>query len=190
MKVAAQANGAFWGTITGNLALRDGARASLKSLKSMGLRMAVVSNHHNPESLTEHLSSLRISTYFSHILASSQMRYRKPDPRILRKSLSMLKSSRHEAVFVGDSPEFDVEGAKRAGTRSILIVNDASDENANNPSRAEPDFVIHELDEVPKIVSSLQIVLDSAELEVEQLKTPSRPTPGSNEWLRHSRSSP
>lgn len=154
-KVAATANRTFWATVTENLTLRDDVRSSLESLRSMGVRMSVVSNHHNAESLSAHLKSLQISKYFSHVLASSQMQFRKPDPRILRKSLSLLKTGRNEAVFVGDSREFDVAGAKRAGMRSILIVPGESDDGSPNPTGPEPDFIVHSLTEVPKIVSSL-----------------------------------
>jgi putative hydrolase of the HAD superfamily len=150
--VAAQANEAFWRTITDNLSPRADARATLERLRSLGLRLSVVSNHHNAQSLRGHLGRLQLSLYFSHILASSELGFRKPDPRIIAKSLELLGVRGDEALFVGDSREFDVEGAKRAGVRSILILNRSKEEASPGP---EPDFTVHNLGEVPNIVTSL-----------------------------------
>jgi len=153
--VAARANNAFWSTVTRSLVLRENANETLANLKSMNLQLAVVSNHHNPQSLVGHLESLRISSYFSQVLASSQTRFRKPDPRIFEKCLSLMKVRRQEAIYVGDSPEYDSKGAKRAGMRSILVVDDAASDRAPDTVSCEADFVIRSLDEIPGIVSSL-----------------------------------
>jgi putative hydrolase of the HAD superfamily len=90
--------------------------------------------------------------YFSHILASSELGFRKPDPRIIAKSLELLDARGDEALFVGDSREFDVEGARRAGVRSILILDQSKEEASAGP---EPDFTVHNLGEVPDIAASL-----------------------------------
>jgi len=151
--VAALATRTFWSTVTRSLALRGDAKPCLEELKSKGLLMAVVSNHHNGESLTEHLSGLQVSGYFSHILASSQLEFRKPDPRIIEKSLSLLGLGRDQAVFVGDSLEFDVGAARRAGVKSILLTSPSGD--GASPAGQKPDFTIESLVEVPRIVTSL-----------------------------------
>ena len=155
VKVAAQANAAFWATVTQNLVPRENAAESLARLKSMNLQLAVVSNHHNRESLVGHLGSLRLSSYFSAVLASSQMRFRKPDPRIFERCLSLLKARGHEAIYVGDSPEYDSKGAKMAGMRSILVVDDLAGAHTSGPISSDSDFVIRDLNEIPGIVSSL-----------------------------------
>ena len=154
-KMAVVANGAFWKIVTKNLTLMDGARPTLKRLKSEGLRMAVVSNHHNADSLVGHLTSLRISRYFSYILASSQVKFRKPDPRIIERSLAALRIDRSEAVFVGDSLEFDVEGARRAGLKSILIAARPTSFGGVSAG-AGPDFIVGGLAGIPDVLSSMR----------------------------------
>ena len=153
-KAAIQAEVAFWATATKNFALRRGARPMLKRLKVMKLRMAVLSNHRYPMAEVEHLNRLRIAPYFSRIMISAQVGLRKPDPRFFRKCLSSVRVSPDEAVFVGDSPAYDVQGAKRAGMHSILFAGDGSS-GWNESADIEPDFIVHDLAEVPNVVSSL-----------------------------------
>ena len=47
--------------------------------------------------------------------------WRKPHPAPFRLALERLGVSPQEAIFVGDDPRWDVEGAKRAGIRPVLI---------------------------------------------------------------------
>jgi FMN phosphatase YigB (HAD superfamily) len=59
-----------------------------------------------------------------------------------------------EAVFVGDTPSMDVEGAKRAGMKAILVLRRTSAVDTSKPARTviKPDKVIRSLKELPKIV--------------------------------------
>ncbi|MGD0478479.1 MAG: HAD family hydrolase [Nitrososphaerales archaeon] len=149
-RVAAEANNAFWDVATANYVLQRGARRCLAELRSMKLRLAVVSNHHSPEALTNHLTQLDVKSHFSSIIVSSQVGFRKPDRRIFAMGLSSLRVHPSEAVFVGDSIPYDIEGAKRAGMTTILIGKDDRFDK-----QEQPDFTVVSLTEVPKIVSSL-----------------------------------
>jgi HAD superfamily hydrolase (TIGR01509 family) len=164
-RTATQANGAFWRVVVDNYVPKKGARRSLSELKSMGLKMAVVSNHHNHQALVEHLNHLGIGGYFDRVLSSDQLGIRKPDRRIFENCLSILRVEPAEAVFVGDSIVNDVGGANAFGIRSILI-EDESVKDAVQP-RGErrrtglesgllrADFAVRELDEIPRIVRRL-----------------------------------
>lgn len=154
-KAAQKANRAWWDTLTPNWVIRKNARRALAELRSMGLQLAVVSNHHNHDSLVRHLGRLGIASGFSHVFSSSQMGVRKPDKRVFERALSQMKIQRQEAVFVGDSPETDVEGARRAGICSMLIVEGESDDQESQAVGAKADFTIRDLGEIPRLVSSL-----------------------------------
>jgi HAD superfamily hydrolase (TIGR01509 family) len=149
-RVAAEANNAFWDVATASYVLQRGTRRFLAELKSMKLRLAVVSNHHNQEALTKHLTQLGVKSYFSRIVVSSRVEFRKPDRRIFMMGLSNLRAHPPEAVFVGDSIPYDTEGAKRAGMTTILI---GKDDQSNK--QGKPDFTVVSLTEVPKIISTL-----------------------------------
>jgi len=150
-RVASEANNAFWDVATANYILQKGARRCLTELKSMKLRLAVVSNHHNGDALNNHLTHLGIRSFFSFITVSSGVGFRKPDKRIFAICLSALRASSSEAVFVGDSIPYDIEGAKRAGMTTVLI---GKDGQRNQAVRA--DFEVVNLTGIPRIVSSLQ----------------------------------
>jgi len=149
-RVAGEANDAFWDFATANYILQKGARRCLARLKSMKLRLAVVSNHHNREALANHLIRLDIKSYFARVLVSSRVGCRKPERKIFAMCLSSLRVRPSEAVFVGDSIPYDIEGAKAAGMTTVLIgKDDGLDE------RGRPDYTVVSLAELPKIVSSL-----------------------------------
>jgi hypothetical protein len=46
-KAAIKAADAFWAEATGNFTLRNSTRPTLRKLKAMKLRMAIISNHHH-----------------------------------------------------------------------------------------------------------------------------------------------
>jgi HAD superfamily hydrolase (TIGR01509 family) len=152
--VAYKAKDAFWRAILKNYTMQEDAHRCLDELREMGIKMAIVSNHHNPEALTSHLRELGILDYFSPVIASAQLRFRKPDPRIFLKCLSTMRIRPREAVFVGDSFENDVVGAKKVGIVSILLINENGMEHPLQ-NRIEPDHVAKNLMEIPGIVSSV-----------------------------------
>ena len=151
-RMASRLNDTFWDLAVRNFAIRKNVRRCLVRLKSMNVRMAIVSNHHNPQALLDHLDRLRISSYFSRVFISASVGYRKPDPQIFNECLAWLGVDRRQAIFVGDSREYDVEGARRAGMRSILVSDDVSGDPTGE-STVHPDFHIHDFMEIPEIIS-------------------------------------
>ena len=148
-RAAAEANRAFWNFAKANYVLQKGALPCLSRLKSMKLMLAVISNHHDRKALTDHLTELDVKSFFNHIMVSSSVGCRKPSRRIFAMCLSNLQVQPSEAVFVGDSIEFDIRGAKGAGMKTIIIGDEAK------ASPGEPDFEVASLAEIPKIVTSL-----------------------------------
>jgi len=55
------------------------------------------------------------------LVISAEAGIRKPDPRIFHLALEKAGVGPHEALHVGDLPEEDAEGARRAGVRPVLI---------------------------------------------------------------------
>jgi putative hydrolase of the HAD superfamily len=54
-------------------------------------------------------------------LISGEFGVAKPDPAIFHAALELAKVEAADAVYIGDSPEFDVVGAQAAGIRSIWV---------------------------------------------------------------------
>jgi putative hydrolase of the HAD superfamily len=153
-RAAARANSAAWASPTMCLRLRRGTKPALRKLRTLKLKMTVLSNHHNPQALIEHLNELGIASYFSEVVVSASTGLRKPDPRFFEMCLRRTRVHPDQAVLVGDSLEYDIKGAKEAGIRTILLCVELPYDRLS-PRRINPDFVTHDLLEVPRIVSSI-----------------------------------
>jgi HAD superfamily hydrolase (TIGR01509 family) len=97
------------------------ARSVLGDLKERGMRLALCSNAPFPPPLMyEQLERLRLSRYFDAVLFSSEIGWRKPDPRVFAEILKRLGLPARSVWYLGDEWEADIEGATAAGMRAIL----------------------------------------------------------------------
>jgi len=148
LELATGANSSFWLVANNNFELRENTRECLDELESMGIKLGLISNHHNGSALMQSLQRNRITRRFNPIVISEKVKVRKPNPAIFRLCLSAMKVRPSEAVYVGDVPEFDVAGAKATGMYSILIGNKGGD-------GPKPDFAVKGMDEIPHIIEGL-----------------------------------
>jgi putative hydrolase of the HAD superfamily len=117
-------------------------RQLLVSLKGR-YDLGIVSNFYG--NLDRVCEDLGIRDLFPCIIDSSCEGVLKPDPRIFQAALDRMGIRPDEAVFVGDNPGRDMEGAKGVGMPHIWLA-------GKNPERAKPccpgDPVIESLDAV------------------------------------------
>jgi FMN hydrolase / 5-amino-6-(5-phospho-D-ribitylamino)uracil phosphatase len=64
---------------------------------------------------------LQINDLADFVIISEDFGVAKPDPAIFREALRRAGVPAHEAVFVGDSAEFDIAGAHAAGMHSVWL---------------------------------------------------------------------
>jgi putative hydrolase of the HAD superfamily len=102
-----------------NYALFDDVWPAMGALEAAGLRLAIVSNF---EAWLENLLvELGVHESFPVRVISGVEGVEKPDPRIYALALERLGIDASEAVFVGDSPEFDVDPPAALGMATVLI---------------------------------------------------------------------
>jgi putative hydrolase of the HAD superfamily len=82
-------------------------------------------------------------------VSSESARCYKPDPRIFHEALSELGVAPEEALYVGDSQDDDIVGAKRAGMQVAWINRTGQTLKPGVPQR---DYEIHGLGELLDIV--------------------------------------
>ena len=92
---------------------------ALESLHAEGLTLAVISNFE--EWLEGLLETLGLARYFDIRVISGVEGIEKPDPRIFHLALDRTGIAAEDAVYVGDSPEFDVAPARAVGMLGVLI---------------------------------------------------------------------
>jgi putative hydrolase of the HAD superfamily len=103
-----------------DLELREGAKETLRALRARGLTLGIVSNI--DEDQLAHLTEAGgLQPYFDWTLSSENAGSCKPDLRIFELALRRSRCTAEEALFVGDTLRQDIEGANRAGMRSVLL---------------------------------------------------------------------
>jgi putative hydrolase of the HAD superfamily len=98
--------------------------AVLQELRAAGMRLVVVSNWDC--ALPDWLSAAGLLELVNGVVTSAEVGAAKPDRRIFEEALRVAAVTAGEAIHVGDSVEKDVEGARAAGIRPILVARDPS----------------------------------------------------------------
>ena len=100
----------------------EDALPALEALHGRGQRMLIVSNWDC--SLPQWLGPAGLLERVEHVVTSAQVGAAKPAPAIFRQALAIAGARPEQAVHVGDSMQNDVEGARAAGIRPVLVRRD------------------------------------------------------------------
>jgi putative hydrolase of the HAD superfamily len=84
---------------------------------------------------------------FDAIVVSGAVNKRKPSPEIFKCALKALGVSASETVFVGDTLDADIEGAKAVGMKAIYI-----ERRIEKVEQVRPDQTIKSLSELPMVL--------------------------------------
>ena len=95
---------------------------TLAALKSHGLKLGVISNAKSDWAVHAILAKNGIEGFFGVIVTSASLRIRKPRAEIFIRALTNMGAKPSETVFVGDSVEADISGARIVGMRSIHVL--------------------------------------------------------------------
>lgn len=90
------------------------------ALRAAGLRVGILTNGAQEQQL-EKLRSIGTLDSVDIVCTSEEIGVQKPDPRAFRTLAHRLGVAAGECLFVGDNPEHDVEGARRAGMGAVLV---------------------------------------------------------------------
>jgi putative hydrolase of the HAD superfamily len=123
--------------------VEEGTETVLDRLAARGFRLGVVSNADGR--VRALLADLGLARFFEVIVDSHEVGVEKPDPRIFDVALAHLGERAERAVYVGDFPQVDVVGARRAGIRPVLLDPLGLAEDADCP-------VIASLGELPALL--------------------------------------
>src|SRR5688572_20015184 len=99
--------------------LVEGAKQTIAELQQKGYRMGIVSSG-NGGRVAREITNLGLEGVFEVIICHEQMENRKPHPEGLETARRLLRLSREESCYVGDSPE-DIEMGKRAGLLTVGV---------------------------------------------------------------------
>jgi HAD superfamily hydrolase (TIGR01662 family) len=100
---------------------------TLNSLRSDGFKIGLISNSKSGYAVRAILEKHGLLKFFGVIITSAELRIRKPRPDLFSRALVVLDAKPSEAVFVGDSLQADMLGARTAGLRSIHVLRKPAD---------------------------------------------------------------
>jgi len=107
-------------------------------------KLGIVSNFAIPECVFRLLERHGLDVFFDAVVVSGAVNKRKPNPEIFMKALEKLGVKAEEAVFVGDTVDADVQGAKSVGMKTVFIERRRQEE----VEEACPDQTIKSLSEL------------------------------------------
>lgn len=99
--------------------LFDDSLDALQAIRVTGIKVAALSNW--DYSLHRVVKLLKIDSMFDVVVASLEEGVEKPEPMIFKIALERLEADPSETLHVGDSPLDDVQGARNAGMKAILL---------------------------------------------------------------------
>ncbi|HET7619845.1 MAG TPA: HAD-IA family hydrolase [Vicinamibacterales bacterium] len=92
---------------------------ALDALRARHLKLVVVSNANG--TLRAHMDRLGLTSRFDCVLDSSDEGVEKPDPRFFTIALERSGARKETTIHVGDLYHVDVQGARGAGLRGVLV---------------------------------------------------------------------
>lgn len=146
---AAHVSQAYYQTWVRQLRLFPEVKEVLTVLRKR-FRLGVISN--GPSDLQRYkLKLFDLEREFDPIVISGEIGVAKPDPAIFRYALELANVSPGEALYVGDSPIYDIAGAKRVRMQMVWVNrNGLPIENLE----IKPDEVIRDLRELLTLAES------------------------------------
>ena len=133
-----------------HFSLYDDVVETLEGLRASGVRAGLISNSHR--CLASFQSHFELDGLIAVAVSSSEHGYMKPHPNIFRAALGLMQVEPNASVMVGDSLSHDVQGARRAGMRGILLA------RGGGPAGVDDVDVIRTLRELPdRILTSSKV---------------------------------
>jgi phosphoglycolate phosphatase len=122
-------------------------QSALAKLLNSGVKTAVVTN--KPTKLAEEiLLNLKLDSYFQFIIGLGSGLLPKPNSQMLVETMNFFGSPR-ETYMIGDRME-DIQAAKYAGVKSILIMHEDHLESVSKGSN--PDYTLTSFKHLPNLI--------------------------------------
>ncbi len=134
-------------------AMRPEVPGVLEAIRSMGLKIGLISNVNSRGQVPANLEAYGIRHYFDPLIMSSAYGRRKPDPAIFHYAARLAEVPTSACVYIGDRIARDILGARRAGFfAAVQILHDYDHREADEG--AIPDAVITDMTELVDILKN------------------------------------
>jgi len=97
----------------------DGVYRVLEALKRESVGLGIISNwDHTARDI---LWSSGLTDFFDPIIISSEVGFKKPDPKIFKLALGKAGVSAGDCVYIGDNYYVDAVGSRAAGMKALIV---------------------------------------------------------------------
>ncbi len=144
---------AYWNNFLKNMKLRKGVIQTLKKMKQLGIKIAIISDLTTKIQLRK-MSKLGITPFIDVLVTSEEAGSEKPNNVMFLLILNKLNVLPQDAIMVGDNPIDDIEGGNSVGLDTVLLTNRKSEEFKFDQDYQKPNYTIKE---IPEILNILQI---------------------------------
>jgi HAD superfamily hydrolase (TIGR01549 family) len=145
----------FFQDFIDKLELREGAKKLIRQTQQR-CKVALISNFTHAPVIYKSLRKMRISEFFNVVVVSEEVGWRKPNAKIFQDALNRLQIKACEAVYIGDSPNEDIKGAKQAGLKTVFVPSQFNMLKDLQESQHTPDYIAKDL---PSICRNLSEIL-------------------------------
>ncbi len=140
---------------------RPGATELVQSLHSAGVKLGVISNAIHHPFLEWSLESAGLLDMFDLVLSSAKAGYYKSRVELYHRAAELLDVAPEMTIHIGDSYRFDVEGAARAGMRTVWL-----NLAGGTPNHVVPDLEVTTLEGLAPVLFDMLRVDSNASSEV------------------------
>ncbi|KKC35281.1 hypothetical protein WH87_16970 [Devosia epidermidihirudinis] len=130
--------------------LTPGARETLTALRTQGLKLGIVTNG-NSVVQNGKIDATGLRPLLDVVLVSETEGMSKPDPAVFALAMRRLDVAAADAVFVGDNPAVDVEGAANAGLNAVWFHSSTEWPTDLSPAR----YSITAMDQLIDVIGTL-----------------------------------
>lgn len=123
--------------------------STLIALKEKGLKLGIISDAPELQGWIR-LADMEITHFFDIVLTLSETGEKKPSKKPFNMVIKKLKLKPEEILFVGESPERDIKGAKSVGMKTALALYGM--DYRTKPKKMNSDYIIRDVKEVLKLV--------------------------------------
>lgn len=139
---------AHWRPYIQNARVRRGVKKLMRYLKKMEFKLGIVANIWSG-GMNPVLERFGLDKIFDTTVASIDVGFKKPDPKIFQLTLNQLELSPEEVIMVGDNPRMDIQGAHELGMATVRLMRGP---NRTKPDLIDPDFKIKNLSDLKSIL--------------------------------------
>lgn len=117
--IAPELSDIFWKTIFQEMKIRKGVSDFLQYVRSKGVKTAICTDM-TADIQFRKIKQLELCSYIDALVTSEETGAEKPDASMFTTCLHKMNLTASQCIYIGDSLDKDVEGARKVGFRTVI----------------------------------------------------------------------